>query len=440
MKPGPLRLLISAYACEPGQGSEPGVGWRWAELAAKRHEVWVMTRANNRDAIEWELRRNPMPQLHFVYFDLPRALSFWKRGRRGIYLYYLLWQIYGYFIARRLMRDITFDMAHHLTLGTHWMPSFLSLLPLPYAWGPVGGGEAVPPGFWTSLGWRGALAELIRAAVVRICEWNPWVRQTARRSSIALAKTEDSARRLRNMGACHVKVLSEAGLAEDELQELLSVPVRCKGPFRALSLARLIPFKAVGIGLRAFAEFHSRHPEAEYWIAGEGWERKRLEKLAARLRVERSVRFMGWLQRSEALSALAECDLLLHPSLHDSGGWVCLEAMAAGRPVLCLDTGGPGLQVGSGAGFKVFPSAPEACVHQLAQAMSALAGDDLMRRRFGEEGRNHVVRYYRWSEKGDLWSELASGPTLRAAVRFGLNNHAIQERAPGQDLTIRSEL
>ena len=51
-----MRLLLSAYACEPGRGSEPGVGWNWAiALAALGHDVWVLTRANNRDRIEQAL-------------------------------------------------------------------------------------------------------------------------------------------------------------------------------------------------------------------------------------------------------------------------------------------------------------------------------------------------------------------------------------------------
>ena len=50
--------------------------------------------------------------------------------------------------------------------------------------------------------------------------------------------------------------------------------------------------------------------------------------------------------------------MLIHPSLHDSGGWVCLEAMAAGRPVICLDLGGPGLQVTEKTGIKVKASTP----------------------------------------------------------------------------------
>jgi glycosyltransferase involved in cell wall biosynthesis len=34
-------------------------------------------------------------------------------------------------------------------------------------------------------------------------------------------------------------------------------------------------------------------------------------------------------------------DFLLFPSLHDSGGFVVLEALCHGMPVLCLDLGGP---------------------------------------------------------------------------------------------------
>src|SRR2546422_2131365 len=46
-----LKILISAYACEPGEGSEPGVGWNVAVEAARRHEGWGITRANNRRGV-----------------------------------------------------------------------------------------------------------------------------------------------------------------------------------------------------------------------------------------------------------------------------------------------------------------------------------------------------------------------------------------------------
>ena len=44
-----LKIFISAYACEPEKGSEPGIGWNVVNELAKYHEVHVLTRANNQD-------------------------------------------------------------------------------------------------------------------------------------------------------------------------------------------------------------------------------------------------------------------------------------------------------------------------------------------------------------------------------------------------------
>src|SRR6266511_405878 len=92
-----LKVLISVYACEPDKGSEPGVGWNWVKQIARFHEVWAITRANNRDPIERELAKQPMPNVRWVYFDLPKWSRFWKKGPRGVHLYYYLWQIGAYF-------------------------------------------------------------------------------------------------------------------------------------------------------------------------------------------------------------------------------------------------------------------------------------------------------------------------------------------------------
>ena len=126
-----LRVLVSAYACEPDCGSEPGVGWNCVRQVGRFHEAWVITRANNRGSIEGALAMDPSPNLHFVYFDLPHWMRFWKKGRRGINLYYYLWQIGAYLTGRKLHRDLRFDLAHHVTFAKYWIPSFLPLLPVP---------------------------------------------------------------------------------------------------------------------------------------------------------------------------------------------------------------------------------------------------------------------------------------------------------------------
>jgi hypothetical protein len=162
-----MKVLLSAYACEPGKGSEPGVGWNMAQALARHHEIWVLTRANNRLAIERELARVARPTLHFAYYDLPVWARWWKRRTRGVQLYYYLWQIGVYRVAQRLHRAIGFDLIHHATFGKYWVPSVLSLLPVPFVWGPVGGAESAPKAFWGHFSlrgtWGGAWASTIHS-------------------------------------------------------------------------------------------------------------------------------------------------------------------------------------------------------------------------------------------------------------------------------------
>jgi thymidylate kinase len=132
------KVLVAAYACEPDSGSEPGVGWQMCQAISREHEVWALTRSNNRARIEAATARVPNAHLHFVYADLPPWARFWKRGERGIQLYYVLWQFAAWRVARRLLRDMKFDVAHHVTFVNDYTFSFLGFLNIPFVWGPIG--------------------------------------------------------------------------------------------------------------------------------------------------------------------------------------------------------------------------------------------------------------------------------------------------------------
>jgi glycosyltransferase involved in cell wall biosynthesis len=183
--------------------------------------------------------------------------------------------------------------------------------------------------------------------------------------------------------------------------------------FRLLSLGRLIHWKGFELGLRAFARAQSRLSHAEYWIIGDGPERKRLERLVHRLGISDRVIFWGYLPRSQVLEKLAECDALMHPSLHDSGGWVCLEAMAAGLAVVCFDLGGPAVQVTDEAGIKVSAVSPEQAISGLADALARLANDPALRAKLGSAARERVKDHFAWDEKGKflaaIYKDVARG-------------------------------
>ena len=70
-----MKILLSAYACEPNRGSEPEVGWNWAlTLANKGHDTFVITRKNNKKSIKKYLLKNKKNNLKFIYYDLPKFL------------------------------------------------------------------------------------------------------------------------------------------------------------------------------------------------------------------------------------------------------------------------------------------------------------------------------------------------------------------------------
>jgi glycosyltransferase involved in cell wall biosynthesis len=399
-----LRVLVSAYACEPDRGSDPGVGWNQVTQLARFHDVWVITRENNREAIG---RAAPaLAGVHWVYHDLPRWARFWKRGQRGVHLYYYLWQLGCYRRARKLHDRIGFDVAHHVTFVNYWMPSPIALLPVRFLWGPVGGAESAPPHFWRTFSTRGKLFELARSVARWAGEHDPLVRLCARRSRLALATTPETATRLRRLGAPRVRLMGESGIGEDELHALAHTPRSRAAPLRMASVGRLVHVKGYHLSLEAFAALHARYPRTSYWLMGDGPERKRLEALASRLGVTGSVRFLGNLTRSEVLDTLSECDALVHPSLHDSGGWACLEAMAAGRPVICLDLGGPATQVSEESGIRIPALNPRQTVQGLAEAMLRMASDRGMVERLGREARSRVARCFTWEGKGDQMRRL----------------------------------
>jgi glycosyltransferase involved in cell wall biosynthesis len=347
-----------------------------------------------------------MPNVHWVYFDLPGWAHFWKKQRRGIHLYYFLWQLGAYFRARKLHRQVGFDLAHHVTLVNYWMPSLLPLLPVLFVWGPVGGGESTPRIFWRSLSLRGKVYETMRDLARRLSELNPLLRLTARRAAIGLATTHQAAKRLRAVGCRNVLVLSQVALTENEILRLGSLPLRRNRPFRSISVGSLLHLKGFDLGLRAFARFQQRYPTAEYWIIGDGPERRRLERLTRELHIADKVIFTGALLRRQVLDRLAECDVLLHPALHDSGGCVSLEAMAAGLPVICLDLGGPAFQVAEDTGIKVPATSPQQAVSDLAAALLRLAQDPALRFRLGQAGRRRVAAQFGWEQKGIFMASL----------------------------------
>lgn len=342
-----MKVLLSAYACEPNRGSEPGVGWHWAiEIARLDHEVHVVTRANNRPVIE--AARGALAdagKLQFHYYDLPPWLRRWKKGQRGVHLYYLLWQWGAYRLARELHARERFDRVHHITFVSAHQPSFMGNLGIPFTFGPVAGGETAPWRLRFGFGPRGWMIDALRDVLNYLGRCDPLMRRTfdqAERIYVTSAQTMALVpRRQRVKTTIQLAIgIESAGVATPGVERHEPTSISRSG-LRILYVGRLLYWKGMHLGLPAFAGLLRSHPDARLTLVGQGPEERRWRKLARRLGIADALEWVPWLDR-EALAAHYEThDVLLFPSLRDSGGMVVLEAMAHGLPVVCLDLGGP---------------------------------------------------------------------------------------------------
>lgn len=399
---GRKKVLVSAYACEPGRGSEPGVGWNMIRAIGENNTAWVVTRKSNQDAIEAHIRDHPLDNVHFVYTDLPRWLAFWKKGGRGIRTYYYLWQFAALKVTLQCRGALKWDIAHHVTFVNDWLFTFLGLLPGHFIWGPIGSHPKIPRGLAHDR--AQAVKDSLRCGFQGMMRYvDPLYWLSAWRCTLVVGISEEVFERgpLRWVSGRRRQVHTAIGL-EDEFYEQGSARERGgtaeAGWLDIVSIGRLIPVKGFHLALEGFAKYIDRGGRGRLEIIGRGSEEKRLRRLADKLGISGHVTFTPWMNRGEVIERLGSADVFLYPSF-ESGGIVVLEAMGLGVPVIASGVGGPGEFLEEGGGMAISPQERGRFTDAIAEHLLELAESPAARGELGKRGRERVVRKYLWSRR-----------------------------------------
>jgi len=407
--------LASAFACcPPGRpgfsGGEDTLGWNLVRQIARFHEVWTITNAEWRSSIDQALEDDPTPNLHFLYVELPRWLRPLLRIQGGHQFYYYLWQINAYLAARHLHRNNQFHLFHHITYANDWMTSFIgALLPIHYVRGPGGGAHRTPTGFETEYTLGGQIWEKVRSIGQWLFRRDPFFRMGQHRASALLVCNEEAAAAMPKNWSQKTRFFPVNGVSSADLALSPSANGTARapdGPFRVLSAGSLIRVKGFGLAIKAFKEFSDRHPDAEFDIIGSGPEQPRLQSLIQSLDLGTKVHLLPHMMRSELLERMGSHDVFLFPSLRDGGGAVVIEAMAVGKPVVCLDTGGPGMHITEEWGVKIKPRSPKDAIQELASALEHLYLDQDLRRKLGQAAHERAENFYHWDKLGEQLMEI----------------------------------
>ena len=400
-----MKIFIIAYACEPNRQSEPGLGWNISGEVARRHDVTVLTRANNRGKIESYLAANldvPQAKIRFVYHDKGGVWRwFKKRMPFGDQLYFSAWLKSA---AKTYRKEWTgYDVVHQLTFSPFFVKPWGAAYTSRYVWGPIGGGGGVdarfPKGFPLK-GLRYRLNEWLYRAM-DFWAYNPlaWrFRRLRRRVAAVTFKAKAFSQGFPIANGQIFAVVQETGYNGAIVPRQYNSK---KHPLKIVAVGRMIPHKGFEYAIKGFLKFLADGGEGVFHILGDGPLRTTLESLAGG-----KVVFHGNVPNTEVHAMLDAADVFLHGSFIEAAAWSILEAMVHGVPVVCQNRSGMADMVANECGVKVSASSPDALVNGFASALYAYYADPSLVRCHGEAGQWRVRDQYTWTKCGDLLDEV----------------------------------
>jgi glycosyltransferase involved in cell wall biosynthesis len=418
-----MKILISAYGCNPCQGSEGWFGWSAVRCLAQDHELHVITASFNRDDLVRAVAEGSVPpHIHFHYAG---QLKEWHPNR--LRARFQGWSRYISFsknilpVARELHRVEKFDLAHHITVASWRVASPLWQLGIPLVFGPVGGNERFPPRFFPMLSLSAAGFELARMASNLASRFSPAIRSSLREAAHVFAanpETEQIVKTLRgsDTGVSRLQpgFYPVAAIADFTRYDTGKNP---DGPLRLFAGGNMEGRKGVALALAALARAKKNRVDFRYRLASNGPEIPHLKKLAARLGLSREVLFEDNLHGEDYRRELGAAHVFLLPSLRESAGLTMMEAMLAGCVPVVADCGGPGFIVTKECGYKIPVENREQMMAQLAAAITELDRDRKIISEKGSAARQRIATAFSEENYGKTVNAVYSAVMNRSTGR-----------------------
>jgi glycosyltransferase involved in cell wall biosynthesis len=340
-----MRVLLSAIACHPTQGSEPKVGWDAAMAISALHECHVVTHVAARRAIEQKQSEGVATNVKFHYFGEHFT---WHPSRfvarLQSWLIFRKWQARLLPFAAELHRQHDFHLTHHLTYVTWRVASPLWRLPIPFVWGPIGGTSNTPARFLTMLSPGARVFELFRYLSGLWASRSHDFKNCARNATLIVAAESQTATFMeRHIATASTCTLCPVFFSEEQIGRF-SRPVdkrkHHEQPLRVFAGGNMEGRKGISMALQAIAALKEKGISLTYTLGGGGPELQAMQELAANLGIADVVTFHNGYSGREYAEKLRDTDVYLLPSVRETAGITMMEAVLAGcYPIVLANTG-----------------------------------------------------------------------------------------------------
>lgn len=384
------KILLSAYACVPNQGSEEGTGWTYATtLSMNGLAVHCLTKKDGKAMIDPILANGFFPNLTVHYVLLPEWVNrFCYYNLIGMYFHYLYWQWSAYRLAKKLNQIHQFDLVHHVTYGSIQLGSFMYKLRKPFVFGPVGGGQRAPKSFKRYFGpyWS---REWLRDWIGTVLQYvNPGFYKSVKLADQVVVTNMDTfamARRLRPIQP--IERIWDAGLSSSFVPaQYIDRRTIQNDTLKLLWVGRMLPRKALELTIQALGKVNPDLPITLTVVGGKGEMVQYVPQYIETYGVADRVHWVGHVTYQEVRDFYSQSDVFFFTSLRDSCPHQLLEAMAYSLPIITLNLHGQAELVDETTGIRVSVTNEEQVVADLAKAIEWMYHHPEQRLSMGESG------------------------------------------------------
>jgi glycosyltransferase involved in cell wall biosynthesis len=387
-----MKVLISAYRCDPNKGGEELRSWTWINhYLEEGFEVVCLTNQWDKEAIS---NIAPFPDnLQFYFVDIPLWVERIQSNTAGVYFHYLMWQRYATRKALELHKIHKFELVHHTCWGSPQLGSGMWKLGIPFIYGPLGGGQYASRAFkkYFHNGWW---EEVARFWVSRILmKFNSNAKKALKTAKIVITENFETENLARDTGANNTKMFLDAVIPFEETIENIAVKRR-SDKFRILWVGRLLYRKGLPLALEAIAQLQNKM-DFEFTILGDGPASKSLPYWLKKYNLEGKVNWLGQVPMKVVKEYYKKNDILLFSSLRDSSGAQLFEALSYGLPIVTLNQFGARALLPENTCIKVPVSTPEKTVYGLADAILLYYLHEDLRLEHSKNAINYIKNEYR---------------------------------------------
>lgn len=372
-----LKVLVNAYACSPGMGSEPGMAWNWVVNLAKYCELYIITEGEFRGKIETAVADLPQGgNLHFHYNPVSAAVRqmCWNQGDWRFYKYYKDWQWKTYLLAKDICANEHIDVLHQLNMIGFREPGYLWKLSeetgIKFVWGPVGGLKQFPIAY---LGGAGIRINLLMRLKNMINVWqlkhNKRVDKALKNASVLISSIPDSYFAIKKYKGFESIVIPETGCFP--VQQISTDRFDAK-EFHILWVGKFDFRKQLHIALRAIAATRNKNIILDVYGTGSTEQIQCARALSDELNVDNQIVWHGSRPNDEVIYAMKKAQLFFFTSVNEDTSTVVLEAVSNQLPVVCFEACGMAAVIDNSVGRKIPLSNPKQSVRDFAQVIDEL--------------------------------------------------------------------